>query len=192
MKHVWRATRLYPFHAFSLSRTWGEVLPQEEPSSPTSRKQDCLLLAQLGNQSPHAECPLLGDERKTSARSESVLTPEADFGESKSCRDSWPCLDRGRYDSSHGRYHRAAVESCRRGYAEAAFILVFCAPDAGVCRKLSFWGGLPDREVLHQDSPGCAHSHTTARPQTGPPVRVSIWFFPSMGYQLDCPASKAI
>src|SRR5258705_10769650 len=42
--------------------------------------------------------------------------------------------------------------------------LIFCAPDASVCRKLSFLGGLPDRESLHQDSPGCAHSHTTARP----------------------------
>src|SRR6476660_5093414 len=94
--------------------------------------------------------------------------------------------------SSHGGYHPTARESCRRGYAEAAFILDFCCPDAGVCRKLSFWGGLPDRESLHQGSPGCAHSHTTARPQTAPPVQVSIWFVPSMGYQLDCPASTAI
>src|ERR1039458_7286861 len=52
-----------------------------------------------------------------------------------------PVWIEGGFDSSHGGYHRTARESCRRGYAEAAFILVFCAPDAGVCRQLSFWGG---------------------------------------------------
>jgi hypothetical protein len=39
-----------------------------------------------------------------------------------------PVWIEGGFDSSHGGYHRTARESCRRGYAEVAFILDFLRP----------------------------------------------------------------
>jgi hypothetical protein len=55
--------------------------------------------------------------------------------------DSWLCLDRGGYDSSHGGYHRTDRKSCRRGLRRGC-VHTFFAPLMLPLPEAQFFGGI--------------------------------------------------